>query len=162
MTSVGWESRDWAKWTEEERSSYLGTGGGARRPSGFGVRPGATLAVAVSAALTLVTSFVRGHSIVPLPLFRHPAAPQAVALTLDRTIVDVGTGVSFRGSRPGRDGSLVLLDGSLDGGPWRRVASAIVSNGRYELSARFTERGRLALRLTVPGGPVARGFLLVR
>lgn len=98
----------------------------------------------------------------PLPLSRHSASPQAVALKLDRTIVDVGSGVSFRGSQPGRDGSMVVLDGSLDGGPWRRIASAVVSGGRYELSARFTEPGRLALRLTSPGGPVAHGFLLVR
>ena len=46
---MGWQDRDWAKWTDEERVRYVGGGG-----SGAGVIPGALLAIIVSLVATVV------------------------------------------------------------------------------------------------------------
>jgi hypothetical protein len=51
-TDVGWQDRDWAKWTDEERARFVGGGTGGPSKSGS-IAPGAFLAVIVSLVATV-------------------------------------------------------------------------------------------------------------
>jgi hypothetical protein len=64
---VGWQDRDWAKWTPEERSRFLG--------GGTAVVPGALLAVVVS--LVSVVALAKPGGVSILHLGRQPGPPPA-------------------------------------------------------------------------------------
>ena len=62
---MGWQDRDWAKWTDEERARFVGGG-----TSGVGIVPGALLAIVVSLVATVVlTHPFRPTRPTPPPLY---------------------------------------------------------------------------------------------
>jgi len=75
---VGWQDRDWAKWTEDERSRFLG--------GHAAVAPGAFLAVVVSLVVLVVA---RPQAVAVLHFGRSPAAPSSVVY---------GTGTAYAGT----------------------------------------------------------------
>lgn len=59
-TGLGWQDRDWAKWTDEERTRFLGTSGRAPRIAGpAGQRREITL---LAMLVSLVVSVLLAHS----------------------------------------------------------------------------------------------------
>ena len=62
---MGWQDRDWAKWTDEERARVVGGGGG-----GVGIVPGALLGIVVSLVGTVVlTHPFRSAQRTPPPVY---------------------------------------------------------------------------------------------
>jgi hypothetical protein len=57
---VGWQDRDWAKWTDEERGRYLGGGGSS-------IVPGAFIAVAVSLVAFVAFGEIHGLRTLRIP-----------------------------------------------------------------------------------------------
>ena len=51
---MGWQDRDWAKWNDDERRRFLGSGGSSRSGRHGGFAPGAFLAVVVSLVAVVV------------------------------------------------------------------------------------------------------------
>lgn len=73
---MGWQSRDWAKWTPEERDAFLGSdhrfsNRGPRAPAmrrrGFGFRDGVGIAVVVSGVLFGLGHLPAGHPVLKIP-----------------------------------------------------------------------------------------------
>lgn len=64
---VGWQDRDWARWTDDERSRFLGHGSTGRSST---ATQGAFLGVVVSLVATVVLAGAPG-----IGLLRHERAP---------------------------------------------------------------------------------------
>jgi hypothetical protein len=90
---VGWQDRDWAKWTDEERARFVGSSTHHstwdERPRAVGrasaIRPGAFLAVIVSLVATLGLS-----GMLKIPLLERVHAPASPTQTFPNVY---GTGV---------------------------------------------------------------------
>lgn len=66
--AVGWQDRDWAKWTDEERRRFVGGGGGGSRS--VGMAPGAFLGVVVGlVAIVMLNHPFTAHRTSPPPVY---------------------------------------------------------------------------------------------
>jgi hypothetical protein len=104
---VGWEDRDWAKWTDDERSRFFGGGG-----SGVGMMPGALLGIVVS--------------LVGAVVFMHPFRARHVLLP-----PVYGTGVVVH--LMNQDTTCTMQ--SREGGKWQCMRWAILLRGQRALPA---------------------------
>lgn len=75
---MGWQDRDWAKWNDDERRRFFGSGGSPRSGRHGGFAPGAFLAVVVSLVAVVVGQsqgidllhLGRAHASIPIaPLY---------------------------------------------------------------------------------------------
>jgi hypothetical protein len=173
-----WEERDWAKWTDEERDRYLGTAvrrsGGASRPAVGRSRlngPVSRNQTILAFALIAMFAFFAVHHALKLPtpdptsvlggptppLSKGPPAGNVLQPRRD-PIPDLpptmrrGTYVTSWGTL-GRDVSGVLVvEGRWGSGPWYRLATAPVTNGRYRVRYFLDKPGILHLRIALPDG----------
>jgi len=176
---MGWQDRDYARWTDEERRRFLGVGASRASASrrSVGVSECATVAVLVSAAVFALGHLPRGHPLVPelrfsVPMPHTSAAhrPPAVTATLTRPRIRriavprsgrSGSSLTFRGTVPDGEEGVVRLDATY-GGAWRRVARVNTVGGAYRVTVRLARRGLLHLRLVYPDGSRAVGSIRVR
>ena len=176
---MGWKDRDYAKWTNEERSRFLNAGGSAPSRAGRGpaVTGGVAAAVAVSAALFVLGHFPGGHPLVPALHFSLPspssgaATPSPIGLGLaprptvrltGPKVVPVRSFLTFHGPVPSGDEGTVRILGSLDGRSWRTLAVADGSSGSYLARIGLNQRGSLRLRLMFRDGAEATETVRVR
>jgi hypothetical protein len=89
---MGWESRDWAKWTDEERTRYVGGSGhvavAVAEPARASRRPELVL---LAALVSAAGSFLAWHA----HLFRAAPAPRPALPPLPAVVY--GTGSSHMG-----------------------------------------------------------------
>lgn len=177
---MGWRERDYAKWTDEERRRFLGSTTSLAPYLGYApaggetgrrlIRPGAGLAVLVSAGLLALGQLPAGHPIAPLLHFTLPALQSGLpALPSPPTStiagpssVSFGSTLSLHGSAPPGNGA-VIVDGSYDGGrAWQRLATVASVDGNYSADVPLDEHGLLQIRITFADGSHAVGSVTVR
>ena len=168
---MGWRERDWAKLTDEERRPLYGTSGSAAPLAGgrFGARGGATLAVAISAALFLVGQLPSGDPLVPALHVGLPSigSDKATAQRVHKLNLPA---VSSRGSRIVITGQIAdrkagrgEILGHWNAQPWKRLGSFDVGrDGTYTTTIKLSRTGMLNIRMTFPSGEVATGATRVR
>lgn len=170
---MGWRDRDYALFTDDERKAYYGTGSAAPAPRsaghGIGIRRGAGVAIAASAAIFALGHYPPGHPLVPqlelsVPI---PARPKVqpvhrhLQLTLPTTAA-LGSGVTISGDVPGYARRTVMLESSANGDPWRLLSTAQTdAGGLFQTQITYSERGTIRLRLTYPNGDTAVGTVTV-
>jgi hypothetical protein len=178
---VGWQDRDYARWTTEERRRFLGSdapvAATATRPST--PRPtgtqAAVLAVAVSAALFALGHLPRGHPLVPAFHFNLLARSTVRAQPQSSFQVTEPQVGKLHGPRAARIGSFLTVSGSLPPGTagsvsvegtyghgWQTLV--LVSTGASSYTARIplARRGLLHLRIVYPDGSRSVGSIRVR
>ncbi|HJU37575.1 MAG TPA: hypothetical protein VJ716_09185 [Gaiellaceae bacterium] len=172
---MGWRDRDYARWTDEERRRFYGSGGAGRAASRagysvpvqghlFGTRarvvPSALVAVIVSLVLALALGQLpRSHPLIPslhftLPALSGPAEAGQISLPSSTRL---GSLLTLHGRLPGAGTGAVSVEGAYGGGPWRLLATVPVRGGAYEARIRLDRRGLLHLRVTYPDGRRAVG-----
>lgn len=169
---MGWRDRDYAKWTDEERSRFLGSRignvevpiprdtGFAPRRSGL-VRPGASAAILVAGVLFALGRFPAGHPLVP-SLRLGEQSPSATAIQPAETITGpstatLGSTLDLHGSAPPGNGA-VTIEGSYDGGQsWLTLATVPSFDGTYAAQVPLSERGILQIRVSFADGSQAFG-----
>jgi len=168
---MGWRDRDYARWTPEERQSFLGPGAlraqrtrPARRSF---VRPRTGTVVVVVCALFALGQLPAGHPIVPalhmnlsgthIPFLSKTSRP-------NDTIGAPGTATtgSFLDLHGTAQSGPVTIEGSYDGTTWQTLASAIVDHGTWAASIPITQRGTLHLRALRPDGSQEVGTVSVQ
>lgn len=168
---MGWRDRDWARWTDEERRRFYGSGGsgfpsarsystGPGQGRLFGTRvgaaPGAFLAVIVSLLVALgLGQLPRSHPLIPslhfaLPGVSGAAAPEGT-ISLPPTAA-LGSFLTLHGELPAGETGVVTVEGSYDRGAWQPLATVPAANGGYEARVQLNQRGSLQLRVTYPDG----------
>ncbi len=101
-TTLGWQDRDYAKWTDDERRRYWGTS--ASRANGQGaVNGGKALAIGISVALSIIGAYALhsfpfgSHSPRTRPGIQNPSQnvlpPNTRVVCIERTI-DPKTGLA--------------------------------------------------------------------
>jgi hypothetical protein len=172
---MGWRDRDYAKWTDEERSRFLGSGATnvsssippatyAPRKGGL-IRPGAGAAILVAGALFALGRFPTSHPIVPLLHFggsTPSVAPMQPTATIDGpSTATLGSTLNLHGSAPAGDGA-VTIEGSYDAGQsWLTLATVRSANGGYAAQVPLEQRGILQLRILFADGSQAVGSINV-
>lgn len=160
---MGWRDRDYAKWTDDERSRFYGTGSTpSTRGSSLGTRvrpvPGALMAVLVSLVVALgLGQLPRAHPLVPALHFALPGlATNSVSAEVGRISIarrlPLGSFLTLRGEVPAGESGTVTVGGAYTRPPWRLLGAVPTSNGRYEIRIRLNHRGLLHLRVTYPDG----------
>jgi hypothetical protein len=186
-TTMGWRDRDYAKWTDEERRRFYGTGdsgyGAARSSYGtgpgqgllfgsrVGVAPGAFLAVIVSLLVTLALGQLpRSHPLIPALHFTLPGLSGAASPGVIRptgtintpSTATVGSTLTFHGTAPPSNGP-VTVEGSYDGGQtWQTLSSVESANGSYDATITLSQRGQLQIQIVLSDGSKSVGSLVVR
>lgn len=170
---MGWRERDYARFNDAEREAFYGSAARVRPPRSsvltagtgrrFGFVPGAGLAIAGSMLVCALTHYPSGHPLVPWPPVHLPFQSHHGSLDLGASVVAVGSGADIFGRLPDRHDGVVLLESSVDGGPWLPLATgAVDADGKYTVSYRYTQPGHVELRLTYPNGDVNTGAVDVR
>lgn len=177
---MGWQSRDYAKWTDEERQVFLGTATArinqhvptrkSRTRGGLGyVRSGAKLAILVSAALVALGQFPRSHPILPslhvdLPGSQSasPGTPSGPPGTISLPSTEpVGSTLTLQGTAPRGNGS-IAVQGSYDRGQtWETLATVGSADRTYTAHIALTQSGLLEIRVVFPNGSEAVGSTTV-
>lgn len=161
---MGWRDREYAKWTDDERRRFYGSGAaraqGSSLSSRVGIVPGALLAVLVSllAALAL-GQLPRSHPLVPVlhftfPALFHDSAPAKAnpdAISLPRRL-PLGSYLTLHGQLPAGESGTVTVEGAYIRPPWKLLAAVPAANGSYEARIPLNHRGLLHLRVTYPDG----------
>lgn len=183
---MGWRDRDYAKWTDEERRRFYGSGdSGYQGPrssyatglgqgrlfgSRVGLAPGAFLAVIVSLLVTLALGQLpRSHPLIPalhftLPGLRGAASPGMIrpSGTINTpTTATVGSTLTFHGTAPTGNGP-VTVEGSYDGGrTWQTLSSVTSAGGSYSAQITLSQRGQLQIQILFADGSKADGSINV-
>lgn len=155
---MGWRERDWARFTDAERRQLYGSGGGysTRRSSSGWLKPGAGLAVAVSAAIFALGHFPQNHPLLPalrlhLPPSAH-SAPQSRPLHIPHTAQFRST-LTLWGSVGDDSSGPVVVEGHWNARPWKTMAATqIVSDHSWHTRIVLDRTGMLNLRVLLPGG----------
>lgn len=167
--NVGWRDRDYAKWTDEERRRFYGSGATFRSldpPSRNGhgrLRQGAGLGAVVSLAIAFGALPLR-HQL--LGVFHAGSAPAPVVVTPPTSTITglssalVGSSLSLHGTAPS---GVVTVEGSLDGGhTWVVLSRVTSSGGTYAAQIPLTQRGDLTIKIEFADGSTATGSLIVQ
>lgn len=179
---MGWRDRDYAKWTDEERRRFYGSGSphaGSSPLDGYGsprpatrtglFRPGVGAAILVSVAVFALGHVPRSHPLVPLLHFRMPGLNSASAPAVIRptgTIntpgtASVGSTLTFHGTAPPGNGP-VTVEGSYDGGQtWQILSSVNSVGGSYAAEITLRQRGLLQIQILFSDGSKAVGAVNV-
>jgi hypothetical protein len=179
---MGWRDREYAKWTDEERRRFYGSGtpGYRRGPSYsvpgqgrlFGTRvgavPGALLAVIVSLLVALTLGQLpRSHPLIPALHFTLPGfsstslGSQTGKISLPSSL-QFGSFLTLHGHlRTGETGA-VTVEGAYDQAAMQVLATVPAQNGSYAARIRLQQRGLLHLRVTYPDGHRSVGSAEVR
>ena len=165
---MGWQEREYARWTDAERRRYLGTGASRRAAAEprFGFRQGASLAVLASAAVLVLGNLPRGHALVPALHFRLPLphasrhVPALGKISLPRH-ARAGSSLTLTGRLSGADGRIIVVEGTYRDG-WRVVGRSEVRGGSYSANVPLARRGLFHLRVLYPDGSRAVGSIRVR
>ena len=164
---MGWQNREYARWSDEERRRYLGAGSSRSAPARgrrISAVQSAFLAVIVSLVLFLLGQVPVAHPLIPALHFKLPAPPHrhpTSAANLSSSVPG-----KIRLPRVGAVGSFLRLSGTLAAGeigtvsvegaygrpPWRLLAAVPAANGSYVARIQLTRRGLLHLRITQPDG----------
>jgi len=178
---MGWQQRDYARWTDEERRRFLGSGGSAPARAGSATgetrrffRAGVGVAVAASAALFALGHFPRNHPLVPALNFAipkiGPGSSSPARATADRDSVGrirlptrarVGGFLTIHGQLPTDEAGTVSVEGAFSRPPWRLLAAVASTSGSYRARIQLTRLGLLHLRVTYPDGHRAVGSMRV-
>lgn len=176
---MGWQNRDYAKWTDEERQRFLGTATArvshysrarTSRTRGGPFRPGRKLAILASAALLALGQFPRGHPILPPLHVSLPGSPSASAGTPPAPVgtinlpntAPLGSTLNLHGTAPLGNGS-VTIQASHDGGQtWQTLASVGSANGTYTAQVALTQTGPVQIRIVFANGSEAVGSMTVK
>ncbi|HEY2354957.1 MAG TPA: hypothetical protein VGH79_08695 [Gaiellaceae bacterium] len=157
---MGWRDRDYAKWTDEERQSFYGSGPtftGARRSTRVGLGPGVGLAVLVSGALAL-GQLPLNHPLVPAFQIGGRTAP-AATLSLPPTAA-LGSTLSVQGTAATGP---VTVNGSYDGGrTWIVLSSSQSIDGVYTTEIHLAQQGELSIKIVFADGSTATGSIVVQ
>jgi hypothetical protein len=170
---MGWRERDYARWTRGERRRFFGSASGGASRRGPTVGGGVALAAAISVAALALGNYPRSHPILPVLHVGAgaPAAPADAPIvpTHAPTVRLAGPGVvpahslvTFHGDVPTGDEGAVRVLGSFDGGPWRRLAVADGSSGRYLARIALDRPGTMRIRIVFRDGAEAVKTLRVR
>lgn len=170
--TMGWRDRDYARWTPEERQSFLGPGAvrahRIRPARSILARPRTGTVVVVVCALFALGQLPAGHPLVPalhvnlagthIPFLSQPSPGP------NNTIGAPGTAStgSFLDVQGTAQSGPVTVEGSYDGTTWQILASAIVDNGTWVASIPITQRGTLHLRALRPDGSQEVGTVSVQ
>jgi len=171
QTAVGWRDREYAKWTDEERNRFLGSGmpnlSHPSRARGGLIRPGAGLAILVTAVLLALGHFPTSHPIAPTLRFRIPGLSEApppirTSGTIEGlTSAALGSTLSLRGAAPKGNGP-VTVEGSYDGGrTWQTLSTVDSNDGGYAAQVSLNRRGTLEIRIVFADGSQATGSVTV-
>jgi hypothetical protein len=156
---MGWQDRDYAKWTDHERRRYYGFGSVSPR-RGL-LRPGAGLAVLASLAIAL-GQLPLHHPLVPALHFGGAIAPRAssVGTISGVSTATVGSHLTLHGSAPA---GAVTVQGSYDGGrTWTTLSSVQSIGGTYTATVQLAQRGDLSLKVIYANGSTATGSVVVQ
>jgi hypothetical protein len=169
---MGWRDRDYAKWTNEERRRFYGSGptftgrDPARRSTRIGLRPGAWLAIVVAVVIAL-GQLPRHHPLIPALHFGSrasstPPSTAPVGRITGLSTATLGSTLSLHGSAPLPDAS-VQIEGSYDSGrTWKILSAVRSSGGAYAARIALKRRGSLALKIVFANGSSAVGSIFVR
>jgi hypothetical protein len=133
------------------------------------LRPGAGLAIAVSAAVLIAGQFPRAHPLVPAFHFRvpgspsaAPAAPRQFPLNIPSTAT-YGSTLTIDGTDGGAASGGVVAVGRWNGGPATTLATTVLAADRsWNLPIAMNRQGTLALTIQLPGGNTLVGTVTVR
>jgi hypothetical protein len=169
-TDVGWRDRDYAKWTDEERRRFYGTGDPRSRTyadgsgSRLGVVPGVFLAVIVSVLAALALGQLpRSHPLVPALHFTFPALSSGPPSTTTAATIELpsslplGGFLTLHGQLPADETGTVTVEGAYDHNRLKVMATVPAENGSYEARIPLQRRGLLHLRVTYPDGHTSTG-----
>lgn len=180
--AMGWRDRDYAKWSDEERRHFYGSGAGSAGSSpnflpGYegprtgsrnrAFRLGVGPAILVSGLLFAAGHVPLGHPILPFLHFTI-GAPHSSTTPIGPTetintpsTATVGSMLTFHGTAPGGNGP-VTVEGSFDGGQtWETLSSVRSANGSYAAEITLNQRGPLQIQVVFSDGSKAVASLVV-
>lgn len=179
--TMGWRDRDYAKWSDEERLRFYGSGasagssqnvlagyeGSPRETRNRIFRLGVGPAILISGLLFAAGHFPVGHPILPFLHFTirapHSSATRIRATETINTpsTATVGSTLTFHGTAPGGNGP-VTVEGSYDGGKtWETLSSVRSANGSYAAAITLDQRGPFQIQIVFSDGSKAVASLVV-
>jgi hypothetical protein len=183
---VGWRDRDYARWTDEERRRFLGSGMRSSPPprTGFrvpastprlfgpriGLAQGASLTIIASAVLFLLGHVPSNHPLIPALHFTIPGPPfltqgSSTRAALGKVSVPhsarLGSFLTFHGQLPSGESGTVSVEGAYRRPPWQLLAAVPAQDGSYMARIRLSRTGLLHLRITDPDGHRSVGSIRV-
>jgi hypothetical protein len=184
---MGWRDRDWAQFTDSEREAIYGGGdpGMRARPGDYWsslgrsiIRPGAGIAIALSAVIFALGHFPQGQPLIPAFRFSLPSlsgnpghheASGARPGTAHRTFpLNVPPAVVYRsvlrlsGIDPNATSGTVVVTGQWNGGAWGEVASgALAVDHSWSVPITMNQQGTLSLNVSLPSGDSLAGTITV-
>ena len=177
---MGWQQRDYARWTDEERRRFLGSGASAPARAGSATgetrgffRAGVGVAIAASAAVFALGHFPRGHPLAPALDFAIPKigpGSSSPSASVDRDSVGrirlpskahLGGFLTIQGRLPTGEAGTVSVEGAFVRPPWRLLAAVPSAAGSYRARIQLTRAGLLHVRVTYPDGRRAVGSMRV-
>jgi hypothetical protein len=169
---MGWRERDYAKWTDAERRTFLDSLAPARAGGAGSIfRAGAGVAIAAFVGLLVLGYFPRGHPLLPAFHFSvpslHGASHRAAAAVIVARIAlphsaAVGSFLTLRGELPAGGSGTVSVDGAYVRPPWRLLAAVPATAGSYIARVQLSHKGLLHLRVIYPDGHHSVGSIRVR
>jgi hypothetical protein len=184
---VGWRDRDYARWTDEERRRFLGSGIRSSSPPPrtplrvpastprlfgprIGVAQGASFAIIVSAVLFLLGHVPYTHPLIPALHFTVPHPPfqtpgSSTKATLGKVNVPrsarLGSFLTLHGRLPSGESGTVSVEGAYRRPPWQLLAAVPAQDGSYAARIQLSRTGLLHLRITDPDGHRSVGSIRV-
>jgi hypothetical protein len=165
---MGWSSRDYAQWTDEERERFYGGAapGASATPSRIFSR-GIGPAIIASGLLFALGHYPAGHPILPFLHFTLPASHSSVSPIRPTGTIStpstatIGSTLTFHGTAQPGNGP-VTVEGSYDGGQtWETLTNAASANGSYAARVTLSQRGLLQIRIVFADGSQALGAVSV-
>jgi hypothetical protein len=167
---MGWRDRDWARFNDAERKAYYETGAARGPASGRSIiKPGAGVAIAVSAVLFGLGQLPRSDPLVPSLNFEVPSFGTGSSATLaeSRTFpldlpetATTGSTLTITGADAGS--GQVTIRGHWNAQPWKTIATTTSGqDGAWTGSFRLEGRGMLNVRVLLPSGDILTGHVRV-
>lgn len=182
---MGWQERDWAKWTDADRQRFFGTTRSTSHaparssPKAVGKRrtPRETLAALILiAAAVAYYSGALNHSprptVIPTsseppptpylrlphtsPTSTTPAPPSPRYTTMSGpSSVPRGAYMTVTGTLHPGESGPIVVEGQWESGPWYELASTNASNGEFRVRYTLPRPGIVHVHLALPDGDYA-------
>jgi hypothetical protein len=182
---MGWQERDWAKWSDAERQRFFGPTRSTRhapsRPSSKAVgrhrtRRETLVALILIASAVAYYSGALNHFLQPTlsptssgpaptpylrpphtsPLSTTPAIPSPRYTTMSGpNSVPRGTYMTVTGTLHPGESGPIVVEGQWESGPWSKLASTHAGNGGFRVRYALPRPGIVHVRLALPDGDYA-------
>ncbi len=175
---MGWQDRDWAKFTDAERRRiYGGSPSGGNFSAGnrgtsltrtrgrLRASNAAVLVVLVSVAVLAAGHLPKTHPLVPALHFTLPARASGAESGKDHSprfdklggpgVVRAGSVITTRGSLASSVSGPVVVQGRWKLHGWKTLGGTYMRSGAYQVTYPLRHRGVVRIRISLPDGTFA-------